>query len=119
MAAWLTVYCTSSIDQVTAADLIAAIEAADVHADAEVWGIEDEDIVDEALSHLTIEPVTEIDGVRFQLRYGPADAPPILIWVWDGSPPGRRWTKWVTIRNPRRLVCAPSLSTRSRWSDSV
>src|SRR4051794_15266019 len=81
MPARLTVYCTRSIDHVTAADLKAAIEAADVHTDAEVWGIEDEAVVDNALSNLVIESVSEPEGARFQLRYAAGEARPVLIQV--------------------------------------
>src|SRR4051812_33877887 len=81
MPARLTVYCTRSIDHVTAADLKAAIDEADVHTDAEVWGIEDEGVVDDALSNLVIESVSEPEGARFQLRYAVGATRPILINV--------------------------------------
>ena len=84
MSAWLTVYCTRPVDHVTAADLTSEVEAADVHTDAEVWGIEDEAAVDEAMSHLAIERA-EVDGVRFHLRYAGSGRHPVLIRVWDGS----------------------------------
>jgi hypothetical protein len=81
MSARLTVYCTRSVDHVTAADLKAAIDEADVHTDAEVWGIEDEAVVDEALSHLIIEPVSQPEGARFRLRYAAGETRPILVHV--------------------------------------
>lgn len=59
MPARITVYCTRSVDHVTAPDLKAAVDEADVHTDAEVWGIEDEAVVNEALSHLHIDVVSE------------------------------------------------------------
>jgi hypothetical protein len=76
---------TRSVAHVTAADLMADIASADLHTDAEVWGIEDEAVVDEALSHLTIERVTDVNGVRFQIRYAGADQPPIIILQGDRS----------------------------------
>jgi hypothetical protein len=85
MSARLIVYCTRSVDHVTAADLKAAIGGADVHTDAEIWGIEDEAIVHEALSHLIIEPVSVPEGARFRLRYGAGETRPVLVHVSDRS----------------------------------
>lgn len=85
MSAWLTIYCTRPAINVTEAEILADIAAADVHTDAEIWGIEDEAVVDDALSHLTIERVDDVDGIRFHLRYAGPDQVPILIWIWDGS----------------------------------
>lgn len=85
MSVWLTVYCTRPVDHVTAADLTAAVEAADVHTDAEVWGVEDEDVIDDALMQLSIQPVSGEEGVGFRLRYAAADRPPVLVRVSDRS----------------------------------
>jgi hypothetical protein len=81
MSARLTIYCTRAVDHITAVDLKAAIDEADLHTNAEVWGIEDEAVVDDALSNLVIEAVSEPGRARFRLRYATAERRPILIHV--------------------------------------
>jgi hypothetical protein len=82
MAAWLTVYCTRSVRKVTAAELRKVIDDADIHTIAEGFGIDDEDVVDRALSQFSIEPVTRQAGVKFSLRYRHARYRPVLIHLW-------------------------------------
>lgn len=81
MPARLIAYCTCAVDHVTAADLKAAVDEADIHTNAEVWGIEDEAVVDGALSHLVIERVADPEGARFRLVYAVGQARPVLICV--------------------------------------
>ena len=93
MAAWLTVYCSRAVSHLTADDILAGIDNAqiDFHTIAEGFGIEDEKVVDQALARLRIEAVSEPEGVKFRLRYRPPTFRPILIHVWDE--PGRVQTE--------------------------
>ena len=81
MPAWLSVYCTRSVAHVTAEDLLASISEMDLHTIAEGFGIEDEAIVDAAVSALRIEPVLQLEGVKFRLLYRPKDSRPVFIYV--------------------------------------
>ncbi len=80
MAAWFTVYCSRSVDRVTTADILAAIESWDFHTSAEGYGIDDGEAVDRALTSLKLEPDAG-GGVRFRLTYDPPGRRPILIQV--------------------------------------
>ena len=84
MAAWLTVYCTKSVDHVTANDLLALLHnLEDPYILAEGYGIEDEETaVDRAMKHLRIEPVSKEPGVKFSIRYKPRNARPVLFHLW-------------------------------------
>jgi predicted transcriptional regulator len=55
MPASVTVYCRKSVCSVTGRDLQSALAPVDWHTLAECYGIEDEEIVDRALSFLQIE----------------------------------------------------------------
>lgn len=78
MAACFTVYCSRSVDRVTTADILAAIESWDFRTSAEGYGIDDDEAVDRALASLKPESDAG-DGVRFRLTYGPPGSRPILI----------------------------------------
>lgn len=69
MPARLTVYCTLPVDDVTAAELVAAINEADTYTDAEVWGIEDEALVDDALAHLRFDSSRTPTGAKLVMHY--------------------------------------------------
>jgi hypothetical protein len=98
MPARITVYCTRSVDHVTAADLKAAVDEADVYTDAEVWDIEAEAVVDEALSRLVIERVSEPAGARFRLRYAAGETRPVLVHVSDRSSAGEMLDEICEVR---------------------
>lgn len=82
MAAWFTIYCSRSVDHLTAAEILSGIDGCDFRTTAEGYGIEDDEAVDRSLAHLTLEPVAATGGVRFGLTYGPSTRRPILIHVW-------------------------------------
>jgi len=75
------------VSHLTANDILGGIEDAhvDFHTVAEGFGIEDEEVVDQALGQLQIEPVSETGGVKFRLRYRSAEFRPVLIHLWDDA----------------------------------
>ncbi|MCI0701176.1 MAG: hypothetical protein L0241_08840 [Planctomycetia bacterium] len=83
MAAWLTVYCSRSVDHITADDLLAFLRNLDdPHTLAEGFGIEDEDEVNRAFARLKIETVTDTDGLKFAIHYKTAKDRPIYFHLW-------------------------------------
>lgn len=85
MAAWFTVYCTRSVAAVTADDILASINTADVWTVAEGFGIEDDDAVEAACNALQIEPISDQPGLRFRLSYRPPEFRPIIVHGWDDA----------------------------------
>lgn len=86
MAAWLTVYCTRSVANITADDLVSFLDDLDLYTIAEEFGIEnEEEVVDRALSHLRIEPVSKPKGVKFAIRYKPSKVRPVFFHLWNDS----------------------------------
>ena len=84
MASWVTVYCTRSVASVTAGDLVSLLNDLDLYTIAEGFGIEDEEeVVDHALAHLRIEPVSKSEGVKFAIRYKPGKVRPIHLHLWN------------------------------------
>src|SRR5258708_877983 len=81
MAAWFTVYCSPSVGHVTASEILARGEGWDYHTVAEVYGIDDDETVNQALALLNFEPVGGPGTVRFRLSYGPPSRRPVLIHV--------------------------------------
>jgi hypothetical protein len=81
MAAWFTVYCSRSVDNVTTADIRSEIDGWDFPTAAEAYGIDDE-TVERGLASLKLVPLDGAGGVRFRLTYGPPTRRPILIHVW-------------------------------------
>jgi len=81
MAAWFTVYCTRSVDHVTATDIRSEIDRWDFPTAAEAYGIDGEETVHQGLASLKLEPLDGSGQVRFQLRYGPPNRRPILLHV--------------------------------------
>ena len=85
MASWFTAYCTRSMRNVTAADLTAALDAVDFDTVAEGFGIEDEALIERAVSRLEVEPVADSARVRFRIRYRPGKLRPLLVHLWTDS----------------------------------
>jgi hypothetical protein len=85
MAAWFTVYCARSTAAVSADDILASINAADVWTVAEGFGIEDDDAVEAACNVLQIEPISDQPGLRFRLSYRPPEFRPVIVHVWDDA----------------------------------
>jgi hypothetical protein len=84
MAAWLTIYCTRSVASITADDLISLLNDLDLYTIAEGFGIEDEEeVVDHALAHLRIEPVSKPKGVKFVVHYKPGKSRPVYVHLWN------------------------------------
>ncbi len=79
MAAWFTIYCSRSVERVTAVDILAAMDNWDFHTSAEGYGIGDDEVVDRALASLKLERDAGPGDVRFRLTYGPPKRRPILI----------------------------------------
>ena len=85
MASWFTVYCTRLVSHVTTEDLAAALDAVDFYTVAEGFGIEDETVVEQALSQLRVKPVADVPGVRFRVHYRPSKMRPLFIHVWTDA----------------------------------
>ena len=84
MAAWLTTYCSKSVEHVTADDLISLLNDLDLYTIAEQFDIEnEEEVVNRALAHLRIEPVSKPKGVKFAMRYKPGNTRPIHLHLWN------------------------------------
>jgi hypothetical protein len=49
----------------------------------ETFGIEDEAVVDRAVSALRVEPATGRLGEWFEVRYRPAKGRPLVVYRWD------------------------------------
>jgi hypothetical protein len=77
MPAWFTVYCSRSVADVTAAEILSGIHGRDYHTAAEAYGIDDDEAVDRAFASLKLDALAE--PVRFRLTYGPPDRRPIVI----------------------------------------
>jgi hypothetical protein len=82
MASWFTVYCTRSVSHVTAEDITAALDAVDFYTVSEGFGIEDEAVVEQALSLLRVEPVADSPEIRFRIRYRPSQFRPLFVHLW-------------------------------------
>jgi len=80
MAAWIRVFCTRPVSQLSADNILEGISAADFYTEAEGLGIEDSD-VEQALSFLRIETLTGPSDARFELFYRPKGMRQITIWV--------------------------------------
>ncbi|HVL12226.1 MAG TPA: hypothetical protein VM529_06660 [Gemmata sp.] len=88
MAAWLTVYCSTTVAHITPSDLLSLLRGLDdPWTLAEGFGIEDEAEVDRALVRLQIEPVPEPEGVKYVLRYRTRKLRPVYFHLW--AKPGR------------------------------
>jgi hypothetical protein len=90
MASWFTVYCARSVSHVTAADLTAALGAVDFYTVAEEFGIEDEAVVERALSQLRVEPLAEGPEIPFAVRYRPSELRPLFVHLWTDAERVRR-----------------------------
>jgi len=82
MPAWLTIYCSRGVNDVTSDDLLAGIGEADFYTIAEGFGIDDESIVDEAMSSLSFAPLTAPDGARYEVSVAPSGSRPLVIYYW-------------------------------------
>jgi hypothetical protein len=82
MAAWFTVYCSRSVSHITAEDITTALEAVDIYTVAEGFGIEEEAVVEQALSRLRVEPVADDTEIRFRIRYRPSQFRPLFVHLW-------------------------------------
>jgi hypothetical protein len=85
VAAWFTVYCTRTVQQITAADIQAALGAVDFFTVAEGFGIEDEAAVERAMSALRVESASGGLGEWFEVRYRPAKYRPLVVYRWAES----------------------------------
>ncbi len=83
MAAWFTVYCSRSVEHVTVAEIQSEINGWDFHTAAEMYGIDSDEVVDQALASLKLDRDDGTDGVRFRLTYGQPGFRPILIHIWS------------------------------------
>jgi hypothetical protein len=83
MAAWMSVYCASSVSAVTAADILADLSDADVCTIAEGFGIEDAEAVGAAMAKLRIEPASDPQDVWLRLSVRPAEYRPVVIHRWS------------------------------------
>lgn len=83
MAAWFTVYCSRSVDQVTFAEILSEMKRGDFYTAAEVYGLVDEAAVDRALDSLKLESGDGTGGVRFRLTYGQPERRPILVYIFS------------------------------------
>ena len=81
MAAWFTIYCTRSVSHVTATELTSALNAMDFYTLAEGFDIDDEDVVDKALSHLQVKPSGERES-WFEVRYRAPNLRPLCVHLW-------------------------------------
>jgi hypothetical protein len=79
MSAWLSVYCLESVVHITPSDLLEALDLPDPYLEAEVYGIEDEAIVDASIALLRIEASTPDEFRNFELYYGNESSRPIVI----------------------------------------
>ncbi|HEY7153516.1 MAG TPA: hypothetical protein VH575_06125 [Gemmataceae bacterium] len=85
MASWFTVYCSRSVSHVTAGDITAALDAVDFYTVAEGFGIEDEAVVEQALSRLRVETVADAPQIRFRVSYRASKTRPLFIHHWTGA----------------------------------
>lgn len=81
MAEWLSVFCARSVCGITDKDIHAALDHFDVdmHLIAEGFGIEDDELVDEALSLLRIQPAKGRPDAKFEVHYRPPGSRPIFV----------------------------------------
>jgi hypothetical protein len=82
MAIWLTVYCTRSVAKIGPKDIRSHLAKVDFHTVAEGWGIDDEDVVDQALSMLRMESTNLPVDERFRIHYRPAESRPLVVYHW-------------------------------------
>jgi hypothetical protein len=90
MAAWFTVYCTRSVRSVTATDITVALGAVDFYTTAESFGIEDEAVVERAVSVLRVQPAAGELGEWLEVRYRPAKVRPLVVYLWADADRVRR-----------------------------
>ena len=83
MAAWFTVYCSRTVDHLTAADLMKALDGVDFPTVAEGFGIEDERTVERAVRYLRVVPAESDPSVWLRVRYRRADYRPLLVHLWS------------------------------------
>ena len=86
MAAWLTVYCARSLQHLTHGEISAGIDDVDWHTVAEGFGIEDEAVVDQAISGLRIGPASNDLGKRFFIRYRAPKFRSVRVYLWTDPP---------------------------------
>lgn len=78
MAAWLKVFCTRPVRHVTDKDILTGFDFTDPYTLAETYGIEDENLVDQALAWLRI---TQAAGASrcIGMWYLPPPSRPVLL----------------------------------------
>jgi hypothetical protein len=81
MAAWFTIYCTRSVSHVTATDITSALNAMDFYTLAEGFNIDDEEVVDKALSQLQVKPSSDRES-WFEIRYRAPKLRPLIVHLW-------------------------------------
>jgi hypothetical protein len=87
MAAWIQIFCTRSLAEVTPDQILAGIDAADWWTIAEYNGIDDEAIVDAALKYLKITSPRHQEAGKHRLRlfYRPARLRQVEIERWTDA----------------------------------
>jgi hypothetical protein len=85
MAAWFTVYSPKSLQHVTPPDLAEYLQGpkVDWFILAETFGIDDEEVVERAVTGLKVVPAPGALGEWFEVRYRPAKARPLVVYLWS------------------------------------
>ncbi len=83
MAAWFSVYCTHSVSEITADNILTALRDSDMHMVAESFNIDDDEAIEAAVNGLQIELIADQSDVRFRVLYRPPEFRPIIVHVWS------------------------------------
>jgi hypothetical protein len=87
MSAWFTVYSPQSLQHLTPTDVTTYLGGpkVDWYILAEMFGIEDEAVVDQAVSALRVAPATGKLGEWFAIHYRPKKGRPLEVYRWADS----------------------------------
>jgi hypothetical protein len=85
MAAWFTIYSPESLRHVTPAEVAAFLHGpmVDWFTLAETFGIEEDEVVERAVAALKVVPTAGAFGEWFEVRYRPAKARPLVVYLWS------------------------------------
>lgn len=101
MSAWFTIYSRQRI-KCSAKDIARALDQVDFYAVAEGFGIDDDAVVERALSALRLETVSGKLGERFNIRYKKGKLRPLTVYRWRTA---KRVREELTETEDNYLAC--------------